>query len=325
MPATENQIEYVEVSIEEFISGHAIPFDIFIKLSESKYVKLANSGEDLSPDRLDRYKGKNITALYLRKEDFLKYVGFRVKPAEPEADAVAVAPEKAHEQELQELCKLGDLTLELVFFNEMNEVVFGTAKNFVDTTIELLKDSRDAAGLLAPLNGTANFVYAHGVAVSAYCVMIARQMGWKNTANIFKLSIGGLLHDVGKRDLPRELLSKPKDRLKPPEIELIRQHPLLGAQILEKLPSIPEDIVSVVLQHHENMLGHGYPHKRSAVHIHPMARIVAVADAFCNLVLRGPDGPGMKAPDAVGFLELRPDFDPEPIAALRQLFSTITA
>ena len=305
--------EYVEVSIEEFREGHQIPFDIFIRLSDKKYVRLASEGDDLSPERLAKYKERKITSLYLRREDFLKYVGLQ-QAKTPET------PDQAVERELGELCHLGDLTLELIFFNEMNEITFGTAKNFVDTTIGLLTDDRHAMGLLGPLNGESNFVYAHGVAVSAYCVMIAREMGWTNTANIFKLATGGLLHDIGKREFPKELLMKPKDKLKATEVALLAEHPVRGVRILENVPSVPTDILEIVLQHHENILGTGYPNGLSRLRIHPMARIVAVANGFCNLVLSGPDGPGLKPQEAIPRLVKSNEFDAESLGALKKLF-----
>ncbi len=303
--------EYVEVSIEEFREGHEIPFDIYIRLSEKKYIKLANKGEDLTPERLAKYKERKIVSLYLRREDFLKYVGLRQKPE---------TPNQAVERELGELCHLGDLTLELIFFNEMNEITFGTAKSFVDTTIGLLTDDRHAMGLLAPLNGQSNFVYAHGVAVSAYCVMIAREMGWTNTANIFKLATGGLLHDIGKREISQELLLKPKNKLKPDEVALLEEHPVRGVRFLETVSSIPTDILEIVLQHHENNLGTGYPKKLSRLRVHPMAKIVAVANGFCNLVLSGPEGPGSKPQDAIPNLIKTGEYDPEALGALKKLF-----
>lgn len=308
-------VEYVEVSIEEFLSGRKIDYDIFIRLSENKYVKLANRGEDLTPDRLERYKEHKLKALYLRREDFLKYVGISVKAA-----AVGVQAAQTEAQKLDELCHLGDLTLELIFFNDMNEVVFGTAKSFVENTISVLTEGRHAFGLLAPLDGIANFVYAHGVAVSAYSVMIARAMGWTNSANIFKIAVGGLLHDIGKRDLPRKMLLKPKSKLTVNEARKLFEHPALGVKILESLPSIHSDILDIVLQHHENMMGQGYPNKTSAVHIHPMARIVGLANAFCDLVLRGVDGPGLKPQEAIEQLAATGEYDPEAMAALKHLF-----
>lgn len=198
--------------------------------------------------------------------------------------------------------------------------MFGTAKNFVDTTIGLLTDNRHAMGLLAPLNGQSNFVYAHGVAVSAYCVMIARQMGWTNTANIFKLATGGLLHDIGKREMPQEMLMKPKSKLKPAELALLKEHPVRGVRYLETVPSVPTDILEIVLQHHENNLGTGYPNSLSRLRVHPMAKIVAVANGFCNLVLSGPEGPGLKPQEAIPVLIKTNEFDQEALGALKNLF-----
>lgn len=302
------------MNLEEFESGKQIPYDIFIRLSDKKYVKVATKGEDLTVERIQGYRARNVTSLYLRKEDFLDYVGFQSEaPAAKEKDDPAA-------RQLSELCTLGNLTLELMFFNEINEVVYGTAKNFVDTTVGLLADDRHALNVLAPLKNQADFVYGHSVGVSVYSVMIARQLGWKSSAAIFRLALGGLLHDIGKRDIDRNILLKPEKSLKPDEMALLREHPERGVKILEKVPSVPSDVLDIVLQHHENVSGQGYPRKLSKVHIHPLARVVAVANGFFNLVLTGPNGPGNSPAEALLKMIASGDYDEEALGALKRMF-----
>jgi putative nucleotidyltransferase with HDIG domain len=310
--AEDEAVEYCEVSIEEFTTGKFIPYDIFIRLSEAKYLKIASKGDDLTPERIQGYKYRNVTALYLRKPDYLEYIGFIAEHPEEK--------DQAAQREVAELCELGNLTVELMFFNEMNEVIFGTARSFVDKTVGLLSDDRHALNLLAPLNKQADFIYGHSVGVSVYCVMIARQMGWTNSANIFRLSLGGLMHDIGKRDIPKEILLKPEKWLSPDDVKLIREHPVRGVKILSSIPSIAPEVLEVVLQHHENDMGKGYPRSLTKQKIHPMANIVAVANGFFNHILTGPNGTGKKPNEAITAMAKSGEFDPEALTALARVF-----
>ncbi len=79
------------------------------------------------------------------------------------------------------------------------------------------------------------------------------------------------------------------------ELKIYRMHPLLGAEMLEKIPSIPMEVRKTIAQHHEGPNGKGYPAALSAKDILPHAKIVAIADVF-NDVMSG-KGAGANAPE----------------------------
>jgi putative nucleotidyltransferase with HDIG domain len=89
---------------------------------------------------------------------------------------------------------------------------------------------------------------------------------------------GALLHDVGKIGLSDALLSKPAP-LSAEEWAILCQHPLVGAQLIERSELLP-GVATIVRQHHERMDGTGYPHGLCGQEITLAARIVAVADAY---------------------------------------------
>lgn len=92
------------------------------------------------------------------------------------------------------------------------------------------------------------------------------------------LRVAGTLHDLGKIGVPAEILTRP-GRLTDAEMQLIRTHPSVGAQILEGI-EYPWPVRDVVLQHHERLDGSGYPLGLQGDQICLEARIVAVADVI---------------------------------------------
>ena len=88
----------------------------------------------------------------------------------------------------------------------------------------------------------------------------------------------GLLHDIGKIGVPEAVLRKP-DRLTPYELELVKQHPAIGAKIISGIDQM-ENLVSVVLHHHERVDGQGYPDGLSGEQIPFAARVLCVADCL---------------------------------------------
>ena len=113
-----------------------------------------------------------------------------------------------------------------------------------------------------------------------------------------EIGISGLLHDVGKSKIPKEILNKP-DRLTDEEFHQMKYHSLYGYKILEESKGFSNAIKSGVLQHHEKMNGAGYPMAVGGDKIHPFARIISVADVFDALVTTRPYKKAFPKRDAI--------------------------
>jgi putative nucleotidyltransferase with HDIG domain len=121
------------------------------------------------------------------------------------------------------------------------------------------------------------YTRGHSERVGVYASKIARQMGHAKEF-IERVYIAGLLHDVGKIGIPDAVITKP-DRLTPEEYEAIKQHPEIGARILEPVDFL-RDVVPCVRHHHEWFDGSrsGYPARLSGEAIPLPSRIILVAD-----------------------------------------------
>jgi putative nucleotidyltransferase with HDIG domain len=120
-------------------------------------------------------------------------------------------------------------------------------------------------------------LYGHGDRVARLAVRLAQELGCDGKM-LDTLYVAGLLHDVGKIGVDRNVLCK-AETLSAAEFEHIKQHVEIGHRILHDLATL-EDVLPVVLHHHEAWDGSGYPHGLDLDHIPLAARIVAVADAF---------------------------------------------
>lgn len=107
------------------------------------------------------------------------------------------------------------------------------------------------------------------------------------------LRIGTPLHDIGKIGIDDAILRKP-DRLTEEEFEAMKQHTVKGAEIIKTIPDL-KPILPIVLNHHERWDGKGYPEGLGGEAISPLARIVALADAFDAMTSDRPYRKGMPA------------------------------
>jgi HD-GYP domain-containing protein (c-di-GMP phosphodiesterase class II) len=121
------------------------------------------------------------------------------------------------------------------------------------------------------------YTAGHSRRVSEYSCAIAKAMNIPEQ-DLETISVGALLHDLGKIGISDLVLQKP-GRLTPEENELIRQHPIIGRRILENVQGL-ESYLGIVELHHENWDGTGYPHGLRGEQTPLLARIVKVADAY---------------------------------------------
>lgn len=122
-----------------------------------------------------------------------------------------------------------------------------------------------------------SYTCGHSDRVSQYSCLIGEKLGLCKE-DIELLKVGGLFHDIGKIGIPDNILLK-TEKLTDDEYDEIKKHPLIGAHILEN-SSIFENIIPIILYHHEKFDGTGYPKKLKKTNIPFLARIVAVADSF---------------------------------------------
>jgi len=316
----ENQdLNYCKLSIDDFVSGHEIKFDIYVRLSEKKYLKIAHQGEDLPIDRINSYKSKNIRYLYMQKDDFRKYVGFNLTLLPLVTSKSTITKEKKRTF----LKHTNEVVLESLRLNGVDEEAFQTAIAIVESATSLLTEPDEMMSLLIMLNSHADHLYAHSLGVSAYSVMIARKVRWHSPANIYKVAMGGLLHDIGKKEIPRATLDKQRKDMSAEEVQLYETHPQRGMDILSRIPAVPSDILQIIIQHHENCFGQGFPMRLTKQHIHPMARLVAVANEFCTMVLKGPSSLGLSPVDAIQRMHVmqKDKFDHQFLIALMDVFN----
>jgi putative nucleotidyltransferase with HDIG domain len=171
------------------------------------------------------------------------------------------------------------------------------------------------AGALAALSRSVDlaspWTAGHSERVAALSLAMGRHLGLARP-DLDHLQSAALLHDIGKIGVPAAILDLPVG-LRPEQVERLREHVPLGGRILEPIPAF-SDILPVVLQHHEHWDGTGYPAGLSGSDIHPLARIVSVANAFDGLTSEQPDRPPLDAAAALDRIAARAGTAYEPAA-----------
>jgi putative nucleotidyltransferase with HDIG domain len=158
---------------------------------------------------------------------------------------------------------------------------------------------RSPAALLsvARLKQADEYTFMHSVAVSALMIALARQVGLSEQ-EVNDAGLAGLLHDLGKAKVPDAILNKPA-ALTDSEFATMRKHPEIGHRMLTEQGAVSEQVLDVVIHHHERVDGHGYPHKLAGEKITQLARMGAICDVYDAITSNRVYKPGWDPSEAV--------------------------
>ncbi|MBM7556200.1 HD-GYP domain-containing protein [Halanaerobacter jeridensis] len=147
-------------------------------------------------------------------------------------------------------------------------------KNLVD---EILNNKNVLVNLI-DIKSTDSYTFQHSVNVATLSVILANSLNY-NRKQLVKIGTGAILHDVGKLAIPEEILKKPS-KLNNQEYKIIKEHPSLGYKNTKNNHQISPLSRVIILYHHEQVNGEGYPDGLVKEDIHEFARLVSVADVF---------------------------------------------
>ena len=156
--------------------------------------------------------------------------------------------------------------------------------------------------LASAIDAKDTYTKGHSTSVSRYSEALARAINLPE-AEVERIKLGALLHDVGKIGIPENVLRKPTN-LSEEEWEIMKQHPVIGAEKVLMPNETLRDLIPIVKYHHEHWDGTGYPDKLRGEEIPFSARIVSIADSYHALISDRPYRKGLTVQKACEILKM---------------------
>jgi len=151
-------------------------------------------------------------------------------------------------------------------------------RDVVSMIIDDLSGHKDAMIMLTDMTAKDHYLYQHSLNVCVYATMLGLSSQMPRE-ELHVLAMGALLHDIGKTQIPLEMLRK-MGKLSKEEFELMKTHAEHGFRILKDEPNISLIAAHCAFQHHERLDGSGYPRGLKGEEIHDYARLIAVVDSY---------------------------------------------
>ena len=171
----------------------------------------------------------------------------------------------------------------------LKKVPIGELQEVAQTSIYDLASIPGALNHLHTIKRRNDYTYSHSVHVATISGILGGWLGYRKE-ELKELILAGLLHDIGKTQVPLEILNKP-GKLLPDEMEIMRKHTTRGFRLIKEFPAVSPGVIYGILQHHERLDGSGYPKGLKGDEICRNAKIVMIADVVDGITSGRPYKP----------------------------------
>ena len=163
---------------------------------------------------------------------------------------------------------------------------FGNVREGVRDVAGSLQRNPDAVMWLLRLKSLDQYSFDHAMDVTVHAVLLGGHIGWRGQ-RLLEVGMAGLLQDIGKSQVPQELLVK-TEPLTGEEQQLVRSHVASSLEILMNQRGLPQEVLQIVSRHHERWDGSGYPQRLKFESIGMAGEICGLVDSFCAMLRNKP-------------------------------------
>jgi len=306
---------FVAISARDFVSGSKSFFDVYLRLSSGKYLKILLAGDAFTVERVTGYLDKGVNQFFLRNEAQQSYVQFCDTLAKallnhPQAPASVKAGKILSQgtEVFSFLSKQGvseaNLREGTKFVSNVRQLVIQTEMQNNDHIKQLLENARSAE---------------HSAATTLLAAMLCQALEIKMERPIQIVGAAAMLHNIGLMSLPENLWDEDESKMTKEEVEMYRQHPEIGARILRQVKGVDPAAIQAIEQHHVRRDGRGFPSRISSAQINRVGEIIGISSEYAHMIRRSSDGVGQGLQMRVES-EVLPQFSRQIAYAFRSVF-----
>lgn len=262
------KITVKSMTMQNVLKWTTAQYNLYVKFPDGRFVIVLRKGHPVDLERLEKYSAKGVSVLFASETELPEGVTESdVATMSVVESAKFQALEKASEAVFNELRVMG-----------ITEAAFHHARTIGNAVRTMLYRNSVLGDAFDKFQDLGSEDVRHSLMVSAFSTVLVSSMEWVKPATHENVAMGALLHDFGLFMLPREIVEADPATLSGNDRKIFEGHAETGRALLSQIKTIPEDIQMIVAHHHERSDGSGYPSGLKDFYIHPLARVVGLAN-----------------------------------------------
>ena len=277
----EKGISYVPIGIGKVEPDKVLDTAIYLKV-DGKFLKFKHAGDFIEAEKFNFFIQKNVKNIYVCEEELDTFMTWISEKKKEVIDEVVKAVGEEHREVVEKSEaireKIYDTFTDLEIDSGIAEILQEQVSEFITEVKEIDISKAVLAKMLKHNASTAD--HALNVAnISLYMAMVLGQGNYQVLEDIY---MGAIFHDYSKMKIPPEVLANKQNfQYK----QAMNDHPKKSSMAISKIEGIRPEVLKIIEQHHEHYNGNGYPDKKQGDDIFGLAKIVAMANIFDNVVM----------------------------------------
>lgn len=278
---------YMPVTYSSLIENTIVGCDLYISTYVNgmhRYVLYSHGDEIFTSERKMELLRQNINKLFVFTKDIKSYIKYQ----ENNLHSILEDKNKTSKEKSYVVYDVAKYIVRDLLDDPRAGINIVRVAKWLDNTISYILQDENAFSSLLRVTSYDYFTYTHSINLSVIGLLFGKYLSM-DVHNLDCLGTGMLLHDLGKVKVPIKILKKP-GKLTKEEFDIVKKHPEAGLKLLEGQKQIEEKSLSVIIQHHENYDGTGYPYRIGGDDIHLFGKISRIIDAYDATTTNRPYG-----------------------------------
>jgi HD-GYP domain-containing protein (c-di-GMP phosphodiesterase class II) len=278
-----NRDDYFPIPLAIMQPGTVAPVNLYVYTGEpAQFILYKRAQAPLREEIRERLMQHDVDSLYLLKTDRDAYYDY----VEENLSSIIRDNLMPQEKACQLVYESSSRVMEDTFENPRSGRNLRRAHDMVEATVLSIVKDPESIWHMAAMASHDYYTFTHCVHVSMFLVAGARDvLGITDRRTLMQIGLGGIFHDIGKSQIPEDILNKP-GRLTHEEFEQIKKHPDLGLRLVKRARNLVAASGRIIRNHHEHYDGHGYPDGLIGEGIADVVRLATVIDVYDALTTK---------------------------------------
>ncbi len=272
---------FTRIPADDFFSGNRAPFDLYIRINPNRYIMLFKRGDQISLGRLKWYRDeKKLDFLYFKTKDRSKYVQYMNLLAEK----LLRVPGKNLVQKVTVVKNLTEKFIEDIYKEGIQPQLVDEGIKICENIHSMITKEKKLFKLASKMHDKYPTIYSHSFLVVFFSTMTCKALDWSSPYTMQKVSLGAMLHDIGKVNIDPYIMSLKIGELSKVQFEEYKKHPEAGVELVGNFKLVTGEVKQIIHQHHELADGSGFPQGISGNRIFLPAQVVGIVDKIARVM-----------------------------------------